>query len=538
MKSIIGFALLSMMIIGSCGKSNKNGAGTDESKPVYGGTLIYGKSGPPITLDPASSRETESSVVVANIFEGLVEQRAGRSGVDPCLARSWDISADALDYVFHLRSGSVFHDGTPVNADAVLFSIESQYKKDHPFYSAEREYNWNSNNMNDIVKTVTAVNDTTVRFTLKKPNATFLSLLSLNFMSLISPAAMKKHGKAFYKNPVGAGAFRFVSWKEDGTVILTANETYWNGRPYLDTLILKPISDPHQRWMALKEGRISMMGVPDKQDMDEISQTAGIKYSQQPGLNISYLGMNTIKKPFNDIRVRKAVVYAINREKIVNEVYGQFGRAAKNPIPPVLTGYNDEIRFTPYDPDESRKLLAEAGLAGGFKTKLWTMPISREYMPEPDKAAKLIQQDLKQVGIEAEIVTYPWKEYLERVYRGEHDLAIVGWIADLPDPDNFFYILLDKTVASKTPSTNVAFYQSDEMHHLILTGKTVSDPLERSSIYKKACELFNKDLPWFTIAHSVTIVPMRDHVMNFQLHTTAIRKFKTTWIMKKELGAN
>jgi peptide/nickel transport system substrate-binding protein len=528
---IVFLAVFSVLII-RCGKTDKKTTDVDLSKPQYGGTLTYAKSGPPLTLDPALSKETESSVVVANIFEGLVEQRAGRSGIDPCLAKSWTISKDGLEYVFLLRPGMLFHDGTPVNAEAVAFSFESQYNEKHPNFSAGRDYAWKLFNLKTIVKTIDAVNDSTVRFKLFKPDATFLSILTLNSMAIISPTAMKKYGKDFYKNPVGAGPFRFQSWSNDGVVALVSFDQYWNGRAYLDTVIFKPVTDAHTRWQTLKSGEANMMGVPDKADMADIENTPGIKIVKQPGLNISYMAMNMQKKPFNDIRVRKAIVLGIDRDKLVQTVYGNFGRPAKNPIPPVLTGYNEEIRSTPFDPNESKKLLIQAGFAAGFKTTLWTMPISREYMPEPDKTAKMIQNDLKNIGIELEIITFPWQTYLEKIYRGEHDMAIVGWIADIPDPDNFFYPLLDKDIAKKLPSTNIAFYADEDMHQLIMKGRSVADPIERSNLYKKACEKFNQDLPWMTIAHANSIVPMKDNVIDFQLHSTSIRKFKTVWIAK------
>lgn len=523
---------LLVVLLNGCGKGDKKTTEIDLSKPQYGGTLIYAKSGSPVTLDPAISRETESSVVVANIFEGLVEQRAGRSGIDPCLAKSWTISADGLDYTFILRPGMTFHDGTPVNAEAVIFSFESQSNDKHPYFSEGRDYAWKLFNLKSVVKSISAVNDSTVLFRLYKPDATFLTILTLNAMSVISPTAMKKSGKDFFKNPVGAGPFVFRSWNQDGTVLLTAFDKYWNGRPYIDSLLLKPVPDARTRWETLKSGEANIMGVPDKADMAEIENTPGIKIVKQPGLNISYMAMNMKKKPFDNIKVRKAIVMGVDRDKLVQSVYGNFGRPAKNPIPPVLTGYNEEIRATPYNPGEAKKLLTESGFSGGLKTTLWTLPISREYMPEPDKTAKMIQADLAKIGIELEIITHPWQTYLEKIYRGEHDMAIVGWIADIPDPDNFFYPLLDKEVTKKLPSTNIAFYADDEMHRLIQKGRAVADPMERSNLYKKACEKFNQDMPWMTIAHANSIVPMKENVINFQLHSTSIRKFKTVWLAK------
>ncbi len=530
------FAILIMfsVLIFSCGKSKKKENVTAvESKPKYGGTLIYGKNGPPITLDPAFTRETESTLVTYNIYEGLVEQRAGRVAFDPGLARSWNISADGKVYTFHLRSNVLFHDGTPFNADAVLFSFERQYNPKHPFHDKKRVYEyWQNFNLSTTVHSMRAVNDTTFEVTLNAPDATFINILSLSFLEIVSPAAVNKYGKDFERNPVGTGPFKFVSWEKDGTVICEAFNEYWNGRPYIDTLILKPIPDAKTRWLMLRSGEIDMMGSPNQSDIAEMDTTKGIIIARQPGVNVGYLAMNTAKKPFDNLKVRQAIVYAINREKLVKEVYGDMGRPAKNPIPPLLLGFNDEIRHTPYDPNRSKELLAEAGYPNGFKASLWTMTIVRDYMPDGMKTAYMIQNDLKTVGIETDIVAPNWGDFLKRRGMGEHDMSISGWVGDAPDPHFFFNPLLDKTIAEKRPSTNAAFYRGQEMHDLIAKGKETFDPLERSKIYKKACEVFNRDLPWFVIAHAMSVVPMRDHVRGFQLHSSAVRKFNRLWIAK------
>jgi len=524
--NFLGLMLFCVFVL-SCGKTEKKQeATTDEGKPKSGGKIIYGKSGPPITLDPASTEETESTIIAGNIFDGLVEQRAGKIAIDPCLAKSWEISADGKVYIFYLRSGFIFHDGTPFNADAVVFTITRQKGKAGGIYKT-----WDNFDMDNILKDIRAINDSTVEVTLLKSDATFLNLLSLNFMGIVSPAAVQKYGDNFYRNPVGLGPFKFDIWSTvDSTVILLANDNYWKGRPYLDSIEFKPIKNAKERWQQLKNGQITFMGIPDQSDITEIKNTPGVKYTQQPGLNVAYVAMNTNKKPFDNAKVREAIVYAIDREKLVKAVFGELGRAAKNPIPPILLGYNDSIRFTPYDPARSKKLLAEAGFPNGFKCSFWIFDITRDYMPNGKLAGQMIQDDLKAVGIETQIVSYPWQEFLRRRNNGEHEITLAGWVGDAPDPHFFFYPLLDKTSAEKRPSTNAAFYKSEEMHQLIKQGKETNDPLQRSAIYKKACEVFYKDYPWFLMAHSLTIIPMRDNVMDFQLHASALRRFEKVWL--------
>lgn len=519
-------------VFNSCGKSEKKSDDVN-LKPKYGGTFVYTKNNPPVTLDPALTTETESTIPCDNIFDPLVQLQLGKTGIAPALAKSWDISKDGLVYTFHLRTAVKFHDGTPFNAKAVLFSFNRQRDPKHPFHKGGDKFEyWKNFSMDEMIKDIKALNDSTVQFTLSSANATFLYLLSMQFTAIISPEGMKKWRDQFYKHPVGTGAFRFVSWESDDNLILEANPDYWDGRPYLDTLVFKSVNRSEDRVSQLLSGQYDMIESPTPEKITELEDNKNLKLFKQPGVNIAYMAMNMNKKPFSDERVRKAIVYAINREKLVEQVFGEFGRPAKNPIPPMLLGYNEEIRFTPYDPGKAKQLLAEAGFPNGFKTTLWYMPIAREYMPDGKGTAELIQKDLKEVGIEIEITTYPWHEYLEKLYRGEHEMAIMGWIADIPDPDNFFYPLLDKTVAEIVPSNNIAFYKGEEMHQLLLKGKQTTDLVTRGKMYKDACAIFNRDLPWFTIAHSVVIVPMQAYVMNFQPYASYARKFNTVWLNK------
>lgn len=529
-RSLFQIVLAVALVFTTACKKNDAVSDATGDTPQYGGTVIYGKNGPPVTLDPAFVEETESSIIVGNLFEGLIIQRAGKIALDPGLAKSWKISLDGRTYTFNLKTGLTFHDGTPFNAQSVIFTFERQ-KSGGEGESSSGYALWKNFNMDNIFQSIEAINDSTVKIVLQKADATFLNILSLNFLAIVSPAAVQKYGSEFSKNPVGTGPFKFVSWDADGSVRTAAFDGYWHGRPYLDTVIFRPVPDPHERWLALKSGVINMMGLPTQKDLADIEKTPGVKVTKQPGMNVAYVGMNMRKKPFDNPKVREAIVLAINKERIVREVFAQLGSQAKNPVPPTLLGHNDQIQVAPYDPERAKQLLKEAGFPNGFKCKLWGLPLVRDYMPNPPLAAELIINDLKAVGITAEEEKISnWGEFLRRRGRGEHEMSVSGWVGDAPDPHFFFYPLLDKDITKQQSSTNVSFYASEEMHNLIKRGRQTFDPNARADIYKKACEVFNKDFPWVTLAHALTIVPMRDNVMGFELHASATRRFEKTWI--------
>ncbi|MBX7151995.1 ABC transporter substrate-binding protein [bacterium] len=519
MKKILIFMAL---LLNACGINDKIKT-QDNIAPKYGGKFIYAESGFVVGLDPILIKETGSIPVVSNIYDGLVNQSAGKTGIDPGIARSWQISKDGLLYTFHLRTNVQFHDGTQCNAAAVVFNFERQRNKRHPNYNPNN-ISWKSLKMDKIISDIRAINDSTVEFKLNKPDATFLSLLSHTMCFIASPKAITQYGNEFYKHPVGSGPFQFVSWDSvNGISIMTSFDRYWNGRPYIDTLVVQSILDSKKSWEALKAGQVDMMESPTEDDLEESVKTPGMKHLKQLGVNVMYMAFNCEKKPFTDQRVREAIIYAIDREKFANKIFGNFGRLAKNPIPPMLIGYNDNIRLTPFDPAKSKELLASAGFPNGFKTQLWTMPNSIM-----QKASILLQNDLRNVGIEIDIINPGWEDYLNQTYSGKHTIAFGAWIADIPDPDNFFTPLLDYT--GTQPSENMAYYSSKEMHQLIEKGRTTTDPLIRSDVYKKACKIFNRDLPWFTMAHTFTIVVMKEKVMDFHVHSTSIRRFDKLWL--------
>ena len=199
--------------------------------------------------------------------------------------------------------------------------------------------------------------------------------------------------------------------------------------------------DASVRYQKLKAGECHVMAYPNPADLPAMKEDPAVNLLQQEGLNIGYLAYNTEKKPFDDARVRKALNMAINKQAIIDAVFQGAGKAAKNPIPPTMWSYNDAIQDDPYDPEAAKKLLAEAGVTG-LKTNIWAMPVQRPYNPNAKRMAEMVQADWKAVGVEAEIVSYEWGEYLKRSAAGEHETVLLGWTGDNGDPDNFLFALL------------------------------------------------------------------------------------------------
>jgi dipeptide transport system substrate-binding protein len=258
------------------------------------------------------------------------------------------------------------------------------------------------------------------------------------------------------------------------------------------------------------------MPYPNPADLDAMRKDANIQVLEQPGLNIGYLAYNVTKKPFDDVRVRKAVNMAIDKKAIIDAVYLSTGIAAKDPIPPTMWSYNDDIKDDPFDPAAARKLLAEAGYPNGFATDLWAMPVQRPYNPNARRIAELMQADLAKVGITAEIKSFEWGEYRKRAQNGEHMMAQLGWTGDNGDPDNFLATLLG-CESAKTNGSNIAKFCYQPFEELVVKAKQITDQGARAELYRRAQVIFKEQAPWFTIAHAVQLKPVRKEVIDFKL---------------------
>ena len=503
-----------------------------------GGTLIFGRGGDSITLDPAQIEDGESAKVCDMIYDTLVQYKAASTDLEPALAESWTRSPDGLTWIFHLRQGIQFHDGTPFNADAVIFSFTRPFVLFRDFHE-------------QFIDQITAPDPFTVQIQLKTPYAPFISTLAGTSFSIVSPAAVQSFGEDFGSNPVGTGSFKFAQWDRNDKIVLTANPQHWAGSPALDRLIFRSIPDNAVRLVELQKGNLHAMEFPNPDEIPLLQGDAQFEVLMQPSLNLGYLAMNLDKQPFDNLKVRLAINHAINKVQIVEHLYQGLGIPAKNPIPPTLWGYNDSIEDYAYDPELAKQLLAEAGYPDGFETTLWALPVPRPYIPDGMALAVAIQSDLRNIGVAAKIVTYDWPTYLEKTADGEHDMAMLGWIADTADPDNFFYTLLSIPSAEK-PAYNISFYRSTELQNILerarMTtdedvnmlalnpevhgigkggGRVLTDRDVRTALYRQAQTIVHRDAPWVPLAHAQRILVINSRIKNLRLSPLGWKYLRT-----------
>lgn len=490
-------------------------------------TLIYGRAYDAISLDPPNQWDGSSSGVINNVYENLVQFVEGSSSIEAVLAESWKISADQLEYAFELRKNVSFHDGTAFDADSVVFNFERQMKKDHPYRLGNCEcFESNFALLESVKKTGTH----SVVFKLKKPYTPFLELLAMTPLAIVSPAAVKMHGADFYKNPCGTGPFVFKKWIRADSIVLSRNANYWRSGAKIDNIIFKTIPDNKLRLMQLYSGLINIMDGINPDDIETIRRNPDITLLTEPGMNIGYIAMNTEKPPFDKKEVRIAVNHAINKKAIINFLYQQTATLAKNPMPPNIFGYNNDVAGYPYDIAEARRLLKVAGLENGFKTRLFVIPITTMSFPEPDKVATAVAANLKDAGIEVEKYTCDWGEYQKKVMDGEHEMAMFVWSADIPDPDNFLYVLLDPDNTVKGQAQNVSFYRNDVLHYTLMKAQSALDEGERAALYRKAQEIIHEDAPWVPMTHANQMIAFRNGVRNIKLSPVTFECYRNVEI--------
>ncbi|MEJ8826219.1 ABC transporter substrate-binding protein [Variovorax humicola] len=493
-------------------------------------TLVFCSEGSPENFYAAVNTTGTSFDVTTQVYDNIVQFERGGTKVVPGLAEKWEISADGTEYTFHLRKGVKWHTSNKnfkptrdLNADDVIFMMERQWKENDPYFkvTSQNHSYFNDMGMPKLLKSVDRIDDYTIKIVLNKAEAPFLANLAMPYAGVQSKEyaiAMLKAGtpEKIDQDPVGTGPFYLVQYQKDAVVRFKAFPQYWDGKAKIDDLIFSITPDASVRWAKLQKGECHVMPYPNPADLEAIRKDPSVQVLEQAGLNVGYLAYNTQKKPFDDVRVRKAVNMAINKKAIIDGVYLTTGVAAKNPIPPTMWSYNDAVKDDPYDPEGAKKLLAAAGLANGFTTDLWAMPVQRPYNPNAKRIAELMQADLAKIGVKAEIKTFEWGEYRKRMQNGEHQMGMLGWTGDNGDPDNFMYTLLG-CASAQANGSNVAKFCYQPYEDLVLKAKNVPKQADRDALYKKAQVIFKEQAPWFTIAHAVQLKPVRKEVIDFKL---------------------
>lgn len=417
------------------------------------GTLVVAGNGEPVSLESGNITDGISINVQRQIYDYLVDFKDGTTDLAPGLATSWKPNADATSWTFNLRRNVKFHDGTPVNADAIIFNLNRWWDKADPngFRDQGRTYEivgdllgGYKGDKTAVIKAITKVNEYTVRIDLNKPSSVLPDVLAAGYFGIASPTAVKAQG-AKYGTPagkaVGSGPFIFQSWTTGDRVTLSANKTYWGIKPKVDTVIIRNIKDASQRLNELKAGTVDLANDLTPDSLKNIQSDKNLVAVKRPSFNVGFVSMNNRNQYLKNDKVRQAISMAINKKAIVDSFWNGLGISNASFVPPVLAWANSSKVPADYkfDPAAAKKMLADAGYPNGFSVDLWYMPVSRPYFPNPKAIAEAIAADLSGIGIKVNLKTEDWAKYLQdRNKEPGFDMYMIGWTGDYGDPDNFY----------------------------------------------------------------------------------------------------
>ncbi|MCP3674814.1 MAG: ABC transporter substrate-binding protein [Gammaproteobacteria bacterium] len=518
--------LLSLLFVVSCSENNQYSVSEQG--------LVYCSEGSPETFNPQVGTSVISFDASARVlFNRLVDVDPETGDINPSLATKWTKSKDGRVYTFSLRKNVHFHKTewfTPqrtFNSKDVLFSFERQQKKSHYFHHVEGKiYNYfHSTGLVSNLKNVSIIDEHTIAFHLNEPEPSFLFYLTMEFASILS-AEYGSHvqnknfsREEFDNKPIGTGPFKLKRYQTDSFIRYTAHPKYMKGEEAIKNLVFAITSDPSIRYARLVSGECDVMAQPLSQHYQLLKNHPDLNIQQQATLNIGYWAFNTLKKPFNNPLVRKALSHAVNRETILQTVYNNLGEISNSPLPStMIPHHNKNLEAINFDPELAKRLLLEAGYADGFEMDIWAIPVQRPYIPDGMLLAELIQEDLRNIGIKANIISYEWGSFLKKVGEGEHQTALLGWIADNHDAGHFLSNTLScSAIASKT---NRAFWCNTDFDDLIYQAQLTNNSNLKMTLYHKAQELFSEESPWLPIASGQTIQASNRSVKNLHIRTT------------------
>ncbi|MEQ6378019.1 ABC transporter substrate-binding protein [Bacillaceae bacterium S4-13-58] len=464
-------------------------------------------------LDPHGSAANTSFRVTYMLYDRLVTYDGTSTEPQPQLAKDWDISDDGLTYTFYLQEDATFHDGTPVTAEAVKYSYTRAIELGK---SAAGIFN----KVIDPETSFEVVNDKTIKITLKKPFAPFISTLGTVFGNIINPALAENHGDDYgegflAEKELGSGPYILQSWDRGEKLVLKANPDYWGEAPTMETVNVLFVSEPSTARLMLEKGEVDLLDntMISPEVLGNMEGTEGIRIKKSTGYQIDYMPMNIESGVLADKAVRQAIAHSINYEALLESVYLEEAERIGGAVPAGMFGYNPDAKLYDYDLDKAKSLLEEAGYEEGEINLEIAISENNEVR---SNTALLLQSDLAKVGINLEIKTYAWPTFLDLVTNGEHDFGLVSWTPDYPDPDyNLWYF---GHSSSKGPGFNLAFFENSEVDALLEEARTNTDEVLREENYKKIQEIMAEEVPYIFVAQPNLQAPVRDWVQGYELN--------------------
>jgi peptide/nickel transport system substrate-binding protein len=514
--------------------------------------LVFGAASDPVIIDGPLVSDGESLRVVDQIFQGLVGLKPGSTQIQPLLATSWSPSKNGLTWTFNLRSGVKFQDGTPFNAAAVCFNFHRWYNFPGPLQNSAVTYYWNTvfggfahpaagnpGPDKSLYKGCKTKGNLAVQILLTRRSSSFLGALALTNFGIASPTALKKYqadagtvdsngvfhptGTFGTQHPIGTGPYMLKTWQVGNKLEIDANPLYWGPKPKLQRIIFRPIADNAARLQALQSGEIQGYDLVAPQDIATVQASSNLKILNRPAFNVGYVGINQMIPPMNNLKVRQALAYGLDRASVVSKFYAGRGQVATEFLPPTLVGYAGKgVPLYPFDPNKAKQLLQQAGQTLPVPLDFWyPTSVSRPYMPDPQRNAEAFGASLEQSGFKVTFHSAPWRpDYLAQVQSGKAQVYLLGWTGDFGDPANFDNVHFG--------AFNPQFgFHNTRLFTMLQTADSETNLAKRTKDYQQAEIYIMKFLPMVPYVHSKPALAFQKNVVGYVPSPVSLESFAT-----------
>jgi glutathione transport system substrate-binding protein len=513
MKAIkfVSVLFLAVLLVGLTGVGC-GGVGAPQPEKV----ITIGQYADGVSLDPQNTNDNASYSIEKPMLEGLLGFNEKMEQI-PQLAEKWDASPDAKVFTFYLRKGVKFHDGTPFNAAAVKANFDRVRNPDNKL----RRYT-----LFQQISQIDVVDEYTVKFTLSEPFGAMIATFAHPAGGINSPTAVAKLGKDYEKSPVGTGPYKFLEWVPGDHLTMVKNPDYWDPQnaAKVDKIIVKPVPEVGTRIAMLQKGDAQFLNNVVPAQADTVKGDTNLNLVANEAIYTFWMAMNTQKKPFDNVKVRQALNYAIDKDAIIKTLLRGYGKPADSPLAPRVWGYSS-VKVYPYDPAKAKALLAEAGYPNGFKSVLRGGEAT-----DAKEMMVALQSQLKQVGVEVEVKSLDaatlTAERFKPVAENNCEMEYAGWSPSTGDADWGIRPLLTKPNWPPT-NFNIAFYTNPKVEDLVKAALGTSDPAKRKAAYAEAQQIIMEDAPWVFLYVNNTMGGSRSNVGGIAIQPDGIGFYRS-----------
>lgn len=499
---------LGIMAVG-CGQGKEEKTGEQNNQK----TETEAKSSEPLivltgsdasTFDPHFCTDSATEIFNKNMYNNLVRFNKDME-IEPDLAKEWSVSEDNLTWTFKLEEGVKFHDGTDFNAEAVKKTFERVL--DENTGSPRRS-------VLQAIKTVNAVDEHTVEISTETPCGALLQQLCHPVAAIISPVAIEKYGEDLATNPVGTGPFKLKEWKTGEAIVMERNDDYFKGAPSASGVEFRVVPEDATRALLIQSGQADIALRLPVTETERLESDPNVTVEKGNTVMTMYVALNNSKGVLQDVKVRQAMNYAVDKEVIVNDILGGLATVADAPIAPDTWGYQSTKTYE-CDVEKAKQLLTEAGYPDGIELELWT-PVGRYLMDT--QVCENLQAQWEKAGIKVNIRQWEFQALMSEVKKGEFDMVLLGWSPSTGDADQGLYPVFHST--QFPPNSNRAFYNNQEVDQLLDSAKTEVDETKRKDMYKQAQETIMEEAAWTFLYYPKQALTYRSNVSGIEMLPT------------------